>query len=458
MVAFVALQVVVLAAMVVAVWFGARARFVGAFDATLVGHADALAALVEEEGDGIEFEREDAPLPRFLDATSPDLFAVLDADGRVLARSPRLEALPAFVGAHSVGSTIADFAHAASSYRGIVVAMDRPSIERPGRHVRASVFFASPLAPLRERLDGLLATLVSMAVGSLLVSALLAAWLAWRGLAPLRTLAADASRIGVDDLGARLDDRGAHDELRTLTTAFNDLLARIERAFERERRFAADAAHELRTPVAILKSGVQAALRTPRDAGRDRDAFESLLVDIDRLNALCESLLVASDVGQGGIDARLTAERWAGEVADAARRAAPRDEAVERLDVALARCADWPDLRADPVTTRCIVSNLVQNAFRHGDDRTRVRVSVERDGRGVHLRVEDDGPGVPEPFRERLFERFARADAARARSTGGAGLGLAICRATAQRLGGTIAYRPSEPTGSVFEWTVAPAD
>lgn len=458
---FFALQLVLLAAFAGAVYLRARTRALTSFDAMLHASASALSALIEDDEDTaqLEFEYGDDVMPRFKRPQRPDLFAVLTKDGSVLRKSTRLDAMPSFVRPAEAGHAVHDFTFAGSPYRGIVLSVSRVSFERPGMTVESTVFFARSLARFERRLAGLRSNLFRMYGIALALSGALVALIAWRGLAPLRRLARDTEAIGVDELRGsdahRLDSRDSHTEIRTVARAFNGLLDRVEDAFQRERRFAADAAHELRTPVATLKAGIQAAMLAHE--GQDHDTLAGLLDDVDRLQALCESLLLLAEARTEELGAGLEAGDWWNDVEDAVSALAARHHAAATIEVAPTNPRSWPPLATTVPATRSIVTNLIDNAVAHVGPGVRIRIAATRIDEGVALTVTDDGPGIDEAFRPRLFERFARADAARARRTGGAGLGLAICDAMARAHGGVIEYQDAEPRGSRFTWRVREA-
>jgi signal transduction histidine kinase len=229
------------------------------------------------------------------------------------------------------------------------------------------------------------------------------------------------------------------------------MLGRLEAAFARERTFVSDASHELRTPLAILKTELELALRGERSTAELREALRSASEETDRLAQLADDLLVLAHSDQEGLPIR--AERVdAVQVLEGVRdrfalRAADHDSEVLVIPPA-------PDLAvvADPMRLEQALSNLVDNALRHGGGV--VELSAEpADGR-VELHVRDRGPGFPEAFMDRAFDRFSRGD--HARSRGGAGLGLAIVAGVAAAHGGEAGAR-NRPEGGSDVWVAIPA-
>jgi len=242
---------------------------------------------------------------------------------------------------------------------------------------------------------------------------------------------------GMAEPSGRLPVGPADDEIGRLGTTLNEMLARIEEAYERERAFVADASHELRTPLAILKAELELALREGRSVEELQVALRSAAEETDRLVALAEDLLVLARVEEGRLPVRP-------EPLDAAtllRRFGPA-EAPPGLAV-----------QADPQRLDQALRNLVDNARRYGG--AHIELAAERINGSVELHVRDDGPGFPPDFLDTAFERFTRADPARGR--GGTGLGLAIVDVIARAHGGTAGARNRE-SGGADVWIALPCE
>lgn len=439
-----------------------RREFLRAFDSALLANAEAIASRVERDASGkVELEAAGGLDARFARRKSPDLFLVVDAGGAVLFQSGGLAGLPPGLSGMPDHAVFSDFTWRARPYRGVVIrAAPEDSAAGPAGGLKVWVFYGSSAHGLQERLEDVVQFLAWALGLLLLVSGGLAGWVARRGLAPLRRLAADTGAIGAATLHRRLATEGLPADLVALAGSVNGLLERIAGTLERERQFSADAAHELRTPVSTLKSGIQAALVSPREAGEDRRVLEDLLEDVTRLEALCEALLAMAGAEGAHAAPGLAASEWLECVTASVeefRPAALRSGAVLELAVERADAGAAGSLRADRVATRRVLANLVDNALRHGGPGHRVDVRARLGPAGATLLVEDDGPGVPPEDEPRLFDRFFRADRARARANGGTGLGLALSRALARSLGGDLEYEHRAPGGSRFVWTVTAA-
>src|SRR5262249_52550385 len=262
-------------------------------------------------------------------------------------------------------------------------------------------------------------------------------FLAGRVLAPVGAMADKAREITAESLAQRLPVDNPGDEFGRLATVFNDTLSRLQDAFERLRRFTADASHELRTPLTAMRSVGEVALRNPIDASAYRDVIGSMLEEVDRLTRLVESLLTLTRADSGRI--QLTPEAvdlgaLAGGVIDQLRVLA--DEKQQDLS-----------LRA-PATVHAVggagllrqgLMNLIHNAIKYTPNGGAISVELKTVKPGqASIEVRDTGVGIPAEHRDRIFDRFYRVDASRSRDEGGVGLGLAIARWAIEANGGRI--------------------
>jgi two-component system, OmpR family, sensor kinase len=289
----------------------------------------------------------------------------------------------------------------------------------------------------------------AIAVGIPLVLLLAAAggwWLASIGLAPITAMAVRAVRLpltGSENLG----DPARGDELGQLTVAFNGLVARQRAALQTQRQFMADASHELRTPVSIIRSASDVTLsREHRDEDEYRETLAVVSDQASRLGQLVADMLVLARADSGGYPIRAT-DLDLSEVVDDCRRAV-RVLASERgVQIQSADLTETP-VHGDEDLLRRLVINLLNNAIEYSPTGGSVSIGVQPDQSGVRIRVADSGPGIPEADRARIFDRFVRLD--EARSGRGTGLGLPIARWIAEVHGGTLVLESSGPGGSTF--------
>lgn len=274
-----------------------------------------------------------------------------------------------------------------------------------------------------------------------------------RTLAPIAEISRQAQAIGARDLSARVPVANPDDELGALARVINDLLQRIERSVSQQRQFVADASHELRTPVAIIRNEAGVTLaKEHRSEAEYRDALGAVTRESERLTALVEDLFLLARADAGGQSLRpepLYLDDLLRDVVRAARTLAER----RQLRLTLESTADG-ELRGDPAMLRRAFLNLVDNAIKYSRAGGEVGVTLSRAEAWWEVRVADQGPGIAAHDVDRVFDRFYRGDAARTRvretATSGAGLGLAIARYIAELHGGALTVATTDSTGTTF--------
>ena len=288
----------------------------------------------------------------------------------------------------------------------------------------------------------------------LLVSAAAGGYfMARRSLSPVAAMAARASEIGAATLHERLPVTTPGDELGGLATVINDLLDRLETSFVQQRRFMTDASHELRTPAAILRTEADVTLsRATRSEDEYRASFGVMQDAARRLTRIVDDLFLLARADAGHLVVRGESCFLEDVVLDAVRGIRPiADQREVRVEV---RDLVEAPMHGDPDLLGRLVLNLLDNAVKFSPDGGVVDVDLSRDGAAALVMVTDAGPGIPADAQPRLFERFFRADAARARVesslTSGAGLGLAIARRIAEAHGGTLVLAGSRPGETTF--------
>jgi signal transduction histidine kinase len=264
-------------------------------------------------------------------------------------------------------------------------------------------------------------------------------------LRPVEAMRRRAAAISAATPGTRLPVPEARDELAALAETLNEMLARLEAAFEHERRFVADASHELRTPLALLRTELEVALRRPRSREELEAAVRSAAEETERLVQLAEDLLLIARVDEGALPIRRE-ELPAADVLERVRsRFAARARGLGR-DVVV-EPANGLVIDADPARIEQALGNLVDNALKHGAGAVTLS-AVGHDGL-VELHVTDEGGGFPDEFVDRAFDRFSRADDAR--SERGTGLGLSIVTLIASAHGGS-AHAANRSAGGADVW------
>lgn len=308
----------------------------------------------------------------------------------------------------------------------------------PGPSVATVVVVGQSLDDRDVALHGLTTSFAVGGVIAVIVASIVGYALASAGLAPIEAMRRRAAEISLTGEDERMPLPAARDEVRRLGETLNEMLDRLRRSFDRERRFVADASHELRTPIAVVKTELEGALRTGDYGPRVREALVAAVEECDHLAQLAEDMLVIARAADGRLPVRredLAVRRLLEGVGEAfADRAgqqgrAIRVEAPEDLHVS-----------ADPMRLRQALGNLVDNALRHGAGD--IAIGARSASAGVQLDVADQGPGFGPGIADHAFERFVRGDSARTR--GGTGLGMAIVRAVAEAHGGWAAIAPGD--------------
>jgi heavy metal sensor kinase len=272
-------------------------------------------------------------------------------------------------------------------------------------------------------------------------------WLSGRAVQPIQAMSATAASITATSLSRRIDATRVDDELGELATILNAMLDRIERAFEQQVRFTADASHELRTPLAIIQSHAELALARQRTPEEYRAALEAALRSSRRMKLLVEELLTLArtDAGRLKLDATIVDLRRV--VEDSVTLLTPL---AEEHHVRLTVCAQEARFAGDANRLTQVATNLLTNAIMYNRSEGEVVVTTAVDGSDAVLTVTDTGIGIPQADLPHLFERFYRVDRARTRERGGSGLGLAICRGIVAAHGGTISVTSQLDVGTTF--------
>jgi signal transduction histidine kinase len=387
----------------------------------------------------------DSTIDDGLGARARDAAAVIDADPRALATTgePYAQVLTTLgvVVATTTGAgqtPLVPDAELARTRRGEVIVEHRRGgvdLRLLARAVRSAgkpaVLVVGESLAQRERALGALHT--RLLVGgplALLIASAVGYAIAAAALRPVERMRRHAAAVTAAQTSGRLPVPPANDEIARLGHTLNEMLARLELAFKRERAFVSDASHELRTPLAILRTELELALRGEHTREELEDALRSAAEEAERLSRLAEDLLVIARSDQGRLPVRPEPIE-AGEIfARVAGRFRTRARAEGRP---LAPEPSAVIFVADPARIEQALANLVDNALHHGQGT--VHLSARPAGDRVELHVRDEGPGFPPEFLPRAFERFTRADEARGR--GGTGLGLAIAAAIAAAHGGS---------------------
>jgi len=376
---------------------------------------------------------------------SGDVFAqVLTPAGSVIATTPYLAPGPVVAAKDLEGldqPRYLDAVVAAADELVLARILELPATD--GRVVVVGVAFEDQ----REALNRLL-SLFAVAGPVVVVLAGAVGWLvAGAALRPVERMRIESEAISGSEPGRRLAIPPSGDELAALAGSLNRMLDRLEGAVERERRFVADASHDLRTPLANLKAELDLALLRARSPSELVDALRSASEETDRLSRLAEDLLLLASADGGRLPMRREDIDVAGLVRQTVESSSGRASSLGITLMASGEGGVRARLDADRI--RQAVGNLIDNALRQTPAGGLVTVEASSTAAALSIAVADTGAGFPSSFLPHAFDAFTRADAARTRPTGGAGLGLAIVRAVAEAHGGTVEARNREEGGAI---------
>jgi two-component system, OmpR family, sensor kinase len=408
-------------------------------DRELDGTHFQLANMLREELRELDAPKLAAEESRNVIASPGQAMAILDADGGVLATS--LETL-----------NLSEVAPSGPPAPG-----DRTIQTRSGAwrvHVRRETLdgvsmllvLASPLSGLtRDQREIRAAILLGIPIALVLATAG-GLWLATTGLRPITMMARRAASIpltGTEDLGPPVRD----DELGQLARAFNGLVARLRAALQTQRQFMADASHELRSPISVIRSAIDVALsREHRDEAEYRETLTMTGAQSRRLGALVADMLLLARADGGGYPLR-PVDCYLDDLVDECRRAVSVLAAARRVTITSTGASDVP-IRGDDELLRRLLVNLLQNAVQHTPAGGVVSVDVTVNTVQVFIRVNDSGHGIADEDRDRIFDRFVQLDPSR--RSEGAGLVLTIARWIAEAHGGSLTIERSTRRGTTF--------
>ena len=444
-------QAILTAGLVITGVFVTYWRLLSSLDTGMQAHTMSVAALVrytEDASGNVYFDN--SLLPESIDPNHPDQFMVWADRTGFLTRS---EDWPDGLQFEPGPNQHWNFTFAGVPYHALRIqhlpVLDRE--EGADFHPQTlTIVYASPTIHIRQQVKaaGVFITLASLLL--LGATVWLAFWGIRRGLLPLQTLAQQAAQLCAETWQLHPPKEAEEiEELRPLTESMTQMLARLESSFVQQREFLGNAAHELKTPVAVLKSTLQSLLQRSRSSEEYRSGLQAALQDLDRLEQLLQWML------------RLArAERWA---QDARRRGldlidinSTCEEAVERIrslaqsrntDIQLSTDGPVP-FRADPEDLQLVWTNLLENAVRYSPEGGSVEVAVTHDDQNARVVFQDRGLGIAAEDLPHIFDRFYRGDPSRTRTTGGFGLGLAIAKALVEAYGGSIAAESAPGKGT----------
>lgn len=306
-------------------------------------------------------------------------------------------------------------------------------------------------APLQESTAALNALFYILIFG-IPLAVILASGVGWflakKALSPVDMVTVLARKIEAGSLNERLDVSGPKDELGRLAKTFNDMIARLELSFKQMKQFTADASHELKTPLTVLKGEMEIALKTEKTVEGFKEVIKSSLEEIDKMSALVKSLLNLAK-----LDSRVRLPndniKLDGIVEERFNQTLPMAK-DKGIDMVMAK-KEGVVIMGDKIGIGQLLFNLIYNAIKYTPKDGRIEISLEQSDNWAIIKVIDTGIGIAEEDLPHIFDRFYRVDKARTTGAGGVGLGLSICKEIAEAHGGKIEVESEAGKGSVFK-------
>lgn len=429
-----------------------------AFDIMLRGRADSLLVAVQDSEDpqaDVLFNQNGLRLP------PDDVYEVYDQNGRLLGRSSNWQGTPEAAWNDPTDGFLRLRLNG-RHYRIVRVHGSRfvDATEPGGGKLRpVTILYGAPTEHVWHAIRGAVEFYAAGSILLLVVTGPLIAWLLHRGLLPLRQLAALAAHVSADSWQfSPPDSARATPELAPLTHALESVLQRLERSFQQQRAFVSDAAHELKTAVAVVKSSLQLLGMKRRTTQEYKAGLERCLVDCQRMEEIVAGMLTLAR--EESATPRPDAPSPATDLAASLRQVVAQLETVSQVrEIEITVATPLPDDETAPEASRFLVpvatedcalflSNLFLNALQHSPSGSRIEARLARKAETVELQIEDHGEGIDPAALPHVFDRFYRGDPSRTRSTGGTGLGLSIVKAVIEKAGGSIsiASQPAQGT------------
>lgn len=415
-----------------------------AFDILLRGRADSVLGAIRDAEDPADTAVVD---PSELHVPKQDVYVVLDPTGRLLGESSGLDSATRQTLSTAPHREYFQFRSRDVSYRGtrlegvrVIDREDNGGIRRP-----VLIFYAGPTRFLwHEALEAVR----FYVIGGIVLLGITAAGLAWflrRKLAPIEELASVAAAVTPKSWDFVPPETVLRTrELAPIGESIQKLLNSLRGAFERQRQLTGDAAHELKTSIAVLKSSLQLLSLSPRTPKEYEAGLEGLLLDTERTENLAMQMLALARLEETPAQPDETSDLGSAVILVLDRLRPIAD--LRKIE--LASTLDPAPVGIGAEQAEILCSNLVMNALQHTAQGGHITVRVGLFARNVELRVMDDGEGIPETALPHIFERFYRADKSRSRQSGGAGLGLSICKAIVERANGRIEVRSKVGAGT----------
>ncbi|MBZ5607849.1 MAG: heavy metal sensor histidine kinase [Acidobacteriia bacterium] len=422
------------------VWFIVSHSLMHALDDTLAAQAQGVLTVISTEFDPAHPQHLDEELREYTDATPEGkLTEIRDPQGRAIVSSQT-------VALARTDASLSDGFGVQTANSARYRTFTTTAVAAGGRY---RILVATPLDPTEATLHRARTLMLWALPAVLLIASAGGYWISRRALAPVDALTQAARSIGIRNLSQRLAVPGSGDELARLAETWNGMLARLESAVQRLSQFTADASHELRTPIALIRTTAELTLRRERPPETYRQALGQIAAESERMTRLVEDLLLLARA-DAGLPA-LPLQRI--ELTPLVRDVCQQGEVLARASH-LELSAEVPEqpvyVQANDPALRRLLLLLLDNAVKYTPAGGRIVVKVDYDSTGSTVAVTDTGIGIPDSALPHVFERFYRVDESRNRDAGGAGLGLSIAKWIAERHHASIEAESESGRGSTF--------
>lgn len=419
-----------------AIYTVTRRSLVSQFDASLAATARILAAAVECDDDKFELELDIQKMPEFQSAEHPAYYQFWREDGTVIARSASLGADDLLHFEGSLDTLVLQALNLRNDRPGRAVALKfRPEVQdRNDKQQPLILVVARDAGDLYYNLKFLRWLLATVSVGTITISFFVAAFVVRQGLHPLNSIAAEIAAIREDNLAARIATRHIPAEMVPIKDRLNDLLSRLEMSFKRERRFTADVAHELRTPLAGMRSTLEVALTKHRDVSEYQASLSDCLAIAQNMQKMMDNLLTLTRVDAN----QMTFSRERIQLADLVNSCWKpfSGRALERSITFENRLPDEMTCESDPETLSMVFSNLLDNAVEYTNEGGQIWLTGSQNQNCVEITIANTGCRLTSEQVSQVFDCFWRGDSARTDTGVHCGLGLALVQKLVGALGG----------------------
>ncbi len=449
---YVAVLFLVLSVLGTFLYFSLNQIVYKALDAGLLAKAEALGSLIDVDRNDIDFNLSDEVMWEYRSPRSGNYFQVRRADGTTMAKSVSLgmtELPPTGYDSRTQFTTIRLNNRAARLITFRNISREESESAGNGRMHGLVIQCAEDIASQLDLLEDFRSVLLGAVLIVMLLSASGGFIIARKALAPVLDISETIDRISEHDLSTRVSLEGIPPELRILAHSFNRTFSSMEEAFNKQKRFAADASHELRTPLSVILSQSEITLRKERTAEEYKNSLNAVVQAALAMSSTVRKLLTLTRLTADTVELRLEPLDVKELINDAARLLRPLAE-QKGVGIDTSQMSASLLVPGDREKLLELFTNLVDNSIKYNIPGGQVHISARKEAEFIVCEIKDTGIGIPESALDKVFDRFYRVDHSRSKEIDGSGLGLSICREIARLHGGKIEIRSKEGVGTAL--------